>query len=134
MATRSVSGIIDRCNNQRTMFYLDRLLAIHVANQHQIREICRTLRYSPGDEIEIPSQIAKLMEKKNVPDRLMLSWLVQCESKLADLYEVAESTPLPDGLSGKFKTVRNRQQAMLEELNILKLDSTEVLDSTAWDF
>lgn len=133
LATRSVSDIIDRCTHQKTLFYLDRLLAIHVANQHQIREICSKLRYSPGDDLEIPSRIEKLLTKKNVPERLLLSWLAQCESKLSDLYKEVESADLPEGLAKTFEEVKHRQQAMLEELNILNLDSTEVLDLAAWE-
>ncbi len=133
LATRSVTEIIDRCNHQRTSFYLDRLVAIHVANQHQIRDICKALRYSPGDEVEVPELIASLMNRKNVPERLMLSWLVQCESRLSELYKLVETSALSPELNAKFKTVQERQQAMLAELNILNLDSTEVLDLAAWD-
>jgi hypothetical protein len=133
LATRSVADIIDRCNHQKTMFYLDRLLAIHVANQHQIRDICRALRYSPSDELEVPPRIEKLMTKKNVPERLMLSWLTQCESRLSDLYGEIGLSTLPEGLSKKFNTVKDRQHSMLAELNILSLDSTEVLDLALWE-
>jgi hypothetical protein len=132
LATRSVSKFIDRCNHQKTALYLDRLVAIHVANQHQIREICRALKYSPGDEVEVPSRIANLMNKKNVPDRLMLSWLLQCESRLSDLYKEVDLA-LPPELALQFKNVQERQQVMLQELNILKLDSTEVLDLAMWE-
>ncbi len=133
LATKSVSDIIDRCNNNKTMFYMDRLLAIHVANQHEIREICNELRYSPSDELEIPPNIEKLMTRKNVPEKLMLSWLAQCEGRLSDLYNEVDVTKFLNGLSKKFKGVRDRQQSMLTELNILNLDSTEVMDLALWE-
>lgn len=131
LAKKAVDQATDRCSHVQTKLFLNRLNLMHSANQHQLRAICDALSFSPADHFEIPDSIEKLMTKKNIPERLLLSWLNQCETMLGHLYEDVEVTELPE--PAEFHRIKERLKSYAKELHLITLDTTEINDMSAWN-
>ncbi len=131
LVKKAVDQVSDRCTHVQTRLFLARLNLMHSANQHQLRTICDNLSFSPADHFEIPDAIEKLMTKRNIPERLLLSWLNQCETMLGNLYEDIEAADLPD--STEFLKIRARLKSYASELNLITLDTTEINDMSCWN-
>jgi hypothetical protein len=122
LANKAIDEVSERCSYSSTKVFLQKLTATHAANQHELREICKGLYYSPADDIEVPKKFENLMTRKNIPERLLLSWLNECEESLSDLYEQIDPAVLPTS----FIAVRERQRAAIRELALITLDTTEI--------
>lgn len=130
LAKKAVDQVTNRCSHVQTKLFLTKLNLMHSANQHQLRAICDSLCFSPADHFEIPDAIEKLMTRRNIPERLLLSWLSQCETMLGHLYEDIEPTELPQ--PAEFLSIRERLKKYASELNLITLDTTEINDLSKW--
>lgn len=110
-----------------------RSLDMHRTNQEGLRELFSALSYSPTDDIEIPHRLARLLKRGSVPNRLLFSWLNQCETELQNLYKQVDKNSLPMGDRELFTFILRNQHATSDEIAMVSQLTTYVLDPAAWE-
>src|SRR5579885_925642 len=103
LALKAINDVCEHCQRPKTKEFLERLSALHAANQHQLRQFCLNLHYSPGDDVELPEPLLVLLGKRNIPERLLLSWLNQCEEQIVRLYDAIDPSYLNDAMAKSFR-------------------------------
>lgn len=131
LAKNAVDLVMERCTHVSTRLFLDKLSLMHAANQHQLRSICESLQFSPADYFELPERVERLMTRRNVPERLLLAWLNQCEIRLGEMY--AEVDGELSSIKEQVDTIAQRQKKLSKELAVVMLDTTTVKDLSMWN-
>lgn len=138
LAVTSINELKENIFGRENIQHLTQFAAVHQSNFESLAGVFEVMRFSPSDDVSIPSTVQKLVEKKDFPDRLLFSWLSEFESRLGDQYskvtKLHEANPkaLPISVWRKLEKVRHAHEELALEVSRVADRTTGILDPSIW--
>ena len=139
LAVTSINELKENIFGRENIHHLTAFARIHQNNLETLADVFEVMRFSPADDVSIPSTVQKLVEKKDFPDRFLFSWLCEFEARLGDQYskvtKLHEANPksLPISVWRKLEKVRHAHEELALDVSRAADRTTGILDPSVWN-